>query len=188
TGAGQLGAGQMTLVNQGTIDATGSNPLVIDTGANAVQNSGTLEASGAGGLEIHSDIVNNGLISANGGNVKVDGNVTGTGSATISGNATLEFAGLVNENIQFTEAATGTLKLDNSSNFNGTVSNFGSTNQMDLADIGFGANNTLQFTENQQGTGGTLTVTDGTHSANITILGQNTADGFQASDDQHSGT
>ena len=112
TGAGQLGAGQMTLVNQGTIDATGSNPLVIDTGANAVQNSGTLEASGAGGLEIHSDIVNNGLISANGGNVKVDGNVTGTGSATISGNATLEFAGLVNENIQFTEAATGTMKLD----------------------------------------------------------------------------
>src|SRR5207248_1789376 len=49
TGAGQLGAGQMTLVNQGTIDATGSNPLVIDTGANAVQNSGTLEASGAAG-------------------------------------------------------------------------------------------------------------------------------------------
>ena len=102
SGAGQLGDGRMILVNEGTINATGNNALVIDTGANAVQNSGTLEATGSGGLEIHSDVVNNGVIAANGGNVKVDGAVTGTGSATISGNATLEFAGLVNENIQFT--------------------------------------------------------------------------------------
>jgi hypothetical protein len=188
SGAGQLGAGQMTLLNEGTIDATGNNPLLIDTGPNAIQNSGTLEATGPGGLEVHSDIVNTGLIAAAGGDVKVDGDVTGTGTATINGNATLEFAGLVQEDVQFTQAATGTLKLDSSANFNGTVSNFGATNQIDLADIGFGANTSVQFAENQQGTGGTLTVTDGTHTANITILGQNTADGFQASDDQHSGT
>ncbi len=50
SGAGQLGEGQMTLVNDGTIIATGSNALDIDTGANAVVNSGTLEATGSGGL------------------------------------------------------------------------------------------------------------------------------------------
>ncbi len=32
SGAGQLGDGQMTLVNEGTIIATGSNALIIDTG------------------------------------------------------------------------------------------------------------------------------------------------------------
>ena len=32
SGAGQIGAGQMTLINEGTIIATGTNALVIDTG------------------------------------------------------------------------------------------------------------------------------------------------------------
>src|SRR5262249_57867269 len=49
SGAGQLGVGQMTLVNDGTIVATGSNPLIIDTGTNVVTNTGTLEATGSGG-------------------------------------------------------------------------------------------------------------------------------------------
>ncbi len=54
SGAGQIGAGQMTLVNAGTIIADGSHSLVIDTGDNAVANSGTLEATGSGGLVIES--------------------------------------------------------------------------------------------------------------------------------------
>jgi VCBS repeat-containing protein len=49
SGAGQLGAGQMTLVNDGTIVATGFHALVIDTGANVVANSGTLAVAGAAG-------------------------------------------------------------------------------------------------------------------------------------------
>ena len=44
SGAGQIGAGQMTLVNHGDINATGTNALVIDTGENAVTNTGTLES------------------------------------------------------------------------------------------------------------------------------------------------
>ena len=36
----------MSLVNEGTIIATGTNSLDIDTGANTILNSGTLEASG----------------------------------------------------------------------------------------------------------------------------------------------
>ncbi len=188
SGAGQIGAGQMTLVNEGTIDATGNNPLVIDTGLNAIKNLGTLEATGSGGLEIHSDVLNSGQIWANGGNVKADGAVTGPGSAVISGAATLEFAGLVAEDVQFAQAATGTLRLDSSANFTGTVSNFGAGNQLDLADIGFAAGASMSYAENQQGTGGTLTVSDGSHTANITLLGQYAADGFQASDDHHAGT
>ena len=44
--AGSVGGGNLILNNQknGLIDATGSNPLIIDTGANTVLNSGTLHA------------------------------------------------------------------------------------------------------------------------------------------------
>ena len=90
SGAGQLGEGQLTLHNKGTIIASGSNALIIDTGANEVVNSGTLRATGSGGLVIHSDIANSGLLWANGGNITIDGNVSGTGSALIDGVATFE--------------------------------------------------------------------------------------------------
>ena len=39
SGAGRLGDGQMTLVNDGTIDATGTNALVLDNGSNVIDNS-----------------------------------------------------------------------------------------------------------------------------------------------------
>ena len=71
SGAGQLGAGQLTFVNQGTVIADGSYTLVIDTGANAVSNSGMMEATGSGGLLVQSDILNDGTLWANGGNVTV---------------------------------------------------------------------------------------------------------------------
>ena len=95
SGAGQIGAGQMTLVNAGTIIADGSHSLVIDTGDNAVANSGTLEATGSGGLDIESGLLNTGLLWANGGDVTVHGAVTGAGDALISGTATLEFGARV---------------------------------------------------------------------------------------------
>src|SRR5262249_44314204 len=43
SGAGQLGGGQMTLVNHGTISATGTNALIVDTGISSVINTGTIE-------------------------------------------------------------------------------------------------------------------------------------------------
>ena len=58
SGAGQVGAGQITLVNAGTIIANGTNSLVIDTGSNIISNSGTLEATGSGGLIVESGIEN----------------------------------------------------------------------------------------------------------------------------------
>ena len=45
SGAGEIGGNGLLLTNQGVIDATGVNPLIIDTGASAVTNSGTLEAT-----------------------------------------------------------------------------------------------------------------------------------------------
>ena len=138
SGAGQLGAGQLTLVNQGTIIATGSNALIIDTGANAVINSGTLEAAGSGGLILNSDIANSGLIWANGGNITINGAVTGSGNAMISGAATLELGAESSANVSFGADAAGTLILRDPSGFTGTISGLSSTDHIDLANISYG--------------------------------------------------
>ncbi|WP_247682233.1 Ig-like domain-containing protein [Burkholderia sp. Tr-862] len=188
TGAGQLGAGQLTLVNEGTIVADGANALVIDTGTHAVANAGTLEATGSGGLVIDSAVNNTGNLWANNGNLTIHGDVTGAGSATISGGATLEFDGASAENTTFADGAAGTLKLDHSAGFTGTVSGFGAGDALDLTDVLFGDHTTLSFTANDTGTGGTLTVSDGAHTAQVALQGNLSGGSFQLSHDQGSGT
>ena len=85
SGAGQLGAGQMTLINEanGVIDATGTNALVLDTSGELATNAGLIEATGTGGLLLQSTTVANGakgVIEANGAGSHVD-----LGTATIEG-------------------------------------------------------------------------------------------------------
>ncbi|MCW5737750.1 MAG: hypothetical protein KIS73_26760 [Enhydrobacter sp.] len=74
-GGGQLGNGQMTLVNQvgGIVRATLSNGLVLNTGAQVVQNAGLLEAT-TGALTIQSTSVDGssgGVIRGAGGKVNL---------------------------------------------------------------------------------------------------------------------
>jgi hypothetical protein len=59
---------------------------------------------------------------------------------------------------------------------------------LDLADIAFGSNTTLGYAANSNNTGGTLTVSDGTHTANIALLGQYMAASFAMSADGFGGT
>ena len=187
SGAGQLGDGVLILVNQGTIIATGTNSLEIDTGANTIVNSGTLEATGSGGLIIESDVDNFGLLWANGGNIAFHGSVAG-GTAVIDGTATIEFGAASSANVTFDDDATGTLKLANSFDFNGIVSGFNQDDYIKLLDISFGAGTTANYVENQAGTGGILSVTDGAHTANIALLGRYSADGFAVAADDTTGT
>jgi hypothetical protein len=187
-GAGHLGEGQLTLVNDGTIIASGSNALVIDTDANQVTNAGTLEASGSGGLQIDSALANTGNLFANGGNITAEGAVTGGGNATIAGDASLEFAAASDANVSFANGALGNLILDQSLGFSGTVAGFGAGDTLDLGDIAFGANSVVGFTENADGTGGTLSVSDGAETASIALLGQYAASAFVASAASTGGT
>ncbi len=63
----------------------------------------------------------------------------------ITGAVTLEFVAPSPRTVSSRQAATGTLKLDNSANFTGTVSNFGGGNQLDLSDIGFAAGASMSY-------------------------------------------
>ena len=188
SGAGQLGAGQMILVNQGTIIATGTNSLEIDTGANTVVNSGTLEATGSGGLVIDSNLDNSGLLWANGADITLNGSVTGGGTALIDGVATIEFEAASSANVTFDAEATGTLKLGDSFDFSGIISGFDGDDHLDLLDITFGEGTSVSYVENLDETGGTLTVSDGVHTANISLLGDYSADGFEFAADDTMGT
>ncbi|HEX3497922.1 MAG TPA: hypothetical protein VHT04_01225 [Stellaceae bacterium] len=188
SGAGQLGAGQLTLVNSGTILANESNALVIDTGSSVVTNSGALEATGSGGLSVAGAVANSGTLWANGGNLTIGGTVTGGGTAAIDGTARLEFASAASANTTFDAGAAGTLKLDQSAGFTGTVAGFAAGDTFDLADIGFGAGTTLSYAADVGGISGMLTVSDGAHTASLALLGQYAAAGFQDAGDAGAGT
>jgi hypothetical protein len=103
----------------------------------------------------------------------VTGAVSGGGAATIAG-ATLEFGAAAQEAVTFTAATNGTLKLDLAHSFNGTIAGFGSTDQIDLADIAFGSHSRVS---NVTGTGAAGTTTDvfiydGTRNLRLELLNQ----------------
>ncbi len=172
SGAGQLGA--MTLVNDGTIVATGFHALVIDTGANVVTNSGTLEATGSGGLVVNSDIANSGLIWAHGGNITINGAVTGSGHAMISGAGTLGFGAASSADVTFAEDAAGRLTLEHAADFTGTISGFSSDDQIDLANIGYATASLYDVTYNASADLTTFVITDGTSTGTLHFAGNYT--------------
>jgi hypothetical protein len=67
--------------------------------------------------------------------------------------------------------------------FIGTIAGLATGNFLDLADIAFGANTTLGYAANRFNTAGTLSVTDGSHTANIVLLGSYVAANFVMSND-----
>jgi autotransporter passenger strand-loop-strand repeat protein len=82
----------------------------------------------------------------------------------------------------------GTLQLDASSGFTVAIKGFAIPDQLDLRGIAFGSGTTLSFTEPAGNTSGTLTVNDGTHTINLTLLGSYTTSNFTLATDTHSGT
>jgi PPE-repeat protein len=80
----------------------------------------------------------------------------------------------------------GTLKLDNSSSFAGTVAGMTGQDTLDLADMDPGKVQPPSFSGNSLG--GTLTVTDGMHTPNVALLGNYMASVFVAQSDGHGGT
>jgi hypothetical protein len=186
-GAGHLGDGQITLINRvgGVIDGNDTAGLVINSGTNVILNGGTIEATGSGGTRIVSDIESDGLLMAAHGNLTVGGAVTGTGSVHITG-AVANFTWTFSQDVSFD--TTGELELAFSQSYGGTIKGFSHTGatSLDLRDIAFGAGTTASYVGTK--TGGTLTVTDGTHTAHIQLAGNYTASTFTVSSDGAGGT
>jgi len=138
-------------------------------------------------LVIHSDVANSGSLWANGGNITIDGAVTGSGTVQIDCQATVAFGAASSENTIFGQGA-GTLELSQSDEFTGAISGFGTNDRIDLSNIAFATSMTASYAPNQDGTGGTLTVSDGIVTANIAFVGDYQATGFQVASDGQGGS
>ena len=112
---------------------------------------------------------------------------TGPGPVTMSVDAgsTFEIASASSAAISF-GGTTGTLKLDDSPSFTGTVAGMSANDTIDFADLNFATIAKPSFAGTSSA--GTLTVTDGSHTANIALLGNYLASTFVASSDGHGGT
>ena len=117
----------------------------------------------------------------------MNGTVTGAGIGEINGGK-LIVAQAFAENVSF--LGTGVLELEDSVGYTGKVlglSNAG-TNSLDLTDITF-TSGVTKATYSGTTASGTLTVTDGTHTAHIQLVGNyTTAGAFVLSSDGHGGT
>jgi len=70
----------------------------------------------------------------------------------------------------------------------GFASPKGVIEEIDLRDISFGKKTKVSFKEDKNDTSGTLTVTDGTLTATLTLLGQYSAHDFTLASDGNGGT
>jgi fibronectin-binding autotransporter adhesin len=187
-GEGKLGGGSMVLVNgaAGVIEGDVSTALTIDTGAATISNAGLVEAAAGGRVVIASAVANTGTVEAVGtGILTVQAAVGGAGVARLDGGA-IDFQAGFSEAVTFT-AGGGKLELARSKNYGGTVEGFSSAATLDLDDIRYAAKTTtVGFSGSAKS--GTLTVTDGTTTASITLLGDYTAAGFAVAGDGHGGT
>jgi hypothetical protein len=106
-------------------------------------------------------------------------------SLTVQAGETVDVASAFTGTATFA-ADTGTLKLDYSAGFAGTVAGMTGQDTIDFTDIDFAK--VQQPTYSGDSSGGILNVTDGTHTAAIAMLGNYLASTFVPSSDGHGGT
>ncbi len=155
-----------TLINSGTLDFL--------TAQGSVESSGLIED-----ITIAGTLVNTGTIYEASGDAQVQGAVTGDGVVVLDEGGA-GFGSSFAENVQF-EVKGGVLSLAQSQGYTGQISGFttNGASKLFLGDIAYvGAG---EATYSGTTSSGVLTVTDGTHTAQIDFVGDYTHAGFTAS-------
>ncbi len=163
-------AGQ-TLTLDGTT-VTGS--AITDSGMVRVDAGQTLhliDTTVSGG-----SINNQGIIEVQSGIVRITGDISGAGSSTIDAGATLALDGSSNQSITFA-GTNATLELGSSSSFAGSVIGIAAGDKIDLQQIQYGPATTGVYAN------GVLTITDGTHSIGLHLVGDYSNANFVGSAD-----
>jgi len=114
-----------------------------------------------------------------------DLNSDGVTGPLVKAGAVLELSSAYNGPATFA-GSTGTLQLDASSGFSGTIIGFTGQDLLDLRDINFSTLHTPTYSGTSSG--GALTVTDGVHTAQIDLTGNYLASSFVPSNDGQGGT
>ena len=128
SGAGNIGNGQMTLVNTSTgiIDANGSAGMTINVNG-GITNTGTMEATAGSTLLLtNTPTITNtgGTISANGSKLQVVSSTINGGAVTLTGASTLQMTNSTIQGGTLTNSATGTIEIVADGNtLGGTINN-----------------------------------------------------------------
>ena len=197
-----LGTGGATLsiagglTNGGTLDI-GNGSRFFSTSdsvtANSFVNSGTVDLTGGGAnfaaLNVSGATTNNGAISIATDTETLAGAVGGTGSISLS-NANLQFDSSVSagQTIKEKGANANALILEEAQSFAATISGFGTGDTIDATNFHAPPATTFNFVENIAGTGGTLTLQDGSLTANIQMTGDYSKSSFTLAPDSGTGT
>lgn len=147
----------------------------------------TLEASHTS-LTVNGNVVIGGTLIADDASIHIGGAQQGTGTVAINGDSTVEFGALVKAHVAFGAGGQGTLALDQTSAFRGTIAGFGANDTIDFKDIGFstapGTRTVLKYTDDGTGNGGTLLVRDSSGDvAKLAMVGHYATDNFTMTDD-----
>jgi hypothetical protein len=181
------------IVNQGTINvgsSAGGAYLQID--AHNFNNQGTINVTNGSTLYIDpTTLTDSGILNVSAGNVLVTVADTGGGTANISGTSQITYDAASNENVTFAAGSTGELVLLDSAAYSGHVSGFtgsgtgapATSDKLDLRDINFAAAGFKTGYANN-----VLTVSDGTHTANIDMSGSYSLANFHFASDGSGGT
>jgi trimeric autotransporter adhesin len=184
-------------IARATVVLSGGRNVVSSggTASNTVVSSGGLDVVGSGGVASGTMVGAGGLafvfgsaigdIISSGGAEYVSSGGTLSGATLSGGFLEIQSGGMAGTSqINFSSAG-GTLRLDDSQSFNGVISGFGVPGGIDLRDITF-ATATLGYSGDT--TSGILTVQDGTHTAQIHLLGQYVLANFKKQNDGAGGT
>jgi hypothetical protein len=170
-----------------------SGSLDLEDGASvstteAVDNSGRVSLAGTGStLSIAGALTNNGELDIASDTEELAGAVGGAGSIKLS-NAHLRFDSSVSSEQTITETGADALVLEQAQSFAATISGFGTGDTIDATNFILKAPTTYDFVENLAGTSGTLTLHDGSLTANILMTGVYTKSDFALAPDSGTGT
>ncbi|MEI9926186.1 MAG: FecR domain-containing protein [Bradyrhizobium sp.] len=155
-----------TITNTGTIDVTGGT-LTIDATSTFDNTHGVLETNG-GHLIINAAIV---------GDLEIkDGAVLELGSSLANAYSQVT--------VTFDPGAMGTLKLDHSQGFGGTISGFGAGDVIDLADLTYSATESYVW----NGAANTLTISNGNQTDTLKLAGTYSQSSFALASDAYGNT
>jgi len=157
---------------------------VTTAGSGSIVNQGTLLASGAQATTISVGLENFGTIDASFGTLNLTQAVGGNGTFLLGGGASIDFGGTVGagSTLQFVHPG-GTLEAQTLGSFGATILSFASGDTIDAAGVGFVTGTTTAGFNN-----GTLTVANATESAGFVLTGTYASGGFQVASDGHGGT
>jgi fibronectin-binding autotransporter adhesin len=179
------GAFATELLNAGGVasnTSVGSGGRILVSGgttSNAVISSGATETVFSGGTAVSTTV--------SGGAETVSSGGTLTGATLSGGKVEIMSSGTAGSST--ITISSGTLLLDDSQSFNGTVAGLADANQkIDLADIIFNFASLQPMQYSDSGGSGTLTVTDGIHTAHLALIGTYTVASFKMAADSNSGT